>query len=102
MDALGPVGVRQRARDVTHDITELLGRRIGSHGRLKEVPHQDSADPVFHLWRRTLCVTLIRALKTDGHAAVMKGGFCFAVSAHSHDVYSGPNFYSDRFGLSIA
>src|SRR5712691_4085442 len=88
MDTLGPVGVRQGAWNVSHDCVERLGRCVSSLRRLSEVLEQDSANVAFNLMRLALCLTLISALKTDGHTAVVQEGFCFTVSALCHDVYS--------------
>src|SRR5712691_13418938 len=86
MDALGPIWVRESTRNVTHDCGERLGRRVRSRRRLGEGLHQDSANPAFSLRRFAICITRVRALKTDGHAAVIQGGFCLTVSALCHDV----------------
>src|SRR5260221_4734467 len=86
MDALGPIWVRESTRNVTHASGERLGRRVRSRRRLGEGLLQDSANPVFSLRRFALCLTLIRALKTDWHATIKQEGFCLAVSALCHDV----------------
>ncbi len=88
MDTLGPVRVRQSAWDVGRDFVECIGGYVSALGRLKKVLKQGGANVAFNLRRLTLSLTLIRALKTDGNAAIIQEGFCFTVSASCHDVYS--------------